>query len=64
MTTIRVQHKMIHDKYGIAKYVTGRETIEKVVCTYRNGMVKTQSGDVWNVLPDSKSKATFESVGR
>lgn len=65
MQTIRVQHKMITDKRGLAQYIHDKRVkIETIRFVYKNNKVQTQSGDVWEVRPDTQSKATFESVAR
>lgn len=66
MKTIRVVHKTkVDEKTGLSKIVKchpSHERVEKIVARHIEGTVRTQSGDVWDVAPDPKSKADYISV--
>ena len=47
---------------GMGKLVSASNTIERIVQTYTNGKVKTQSGDIWSVKPWGGPDADFVAV--
>lgn len=54
--TIKVSLTTVYDKNGKPSLKEGRTTIQKVQYHYLSGKVCTNTGDVWNHIPNPNQK--------